>query len=97
MKELNDGYFSLTKYEVAKSLGYHGEATFYVNGKLATYNNPNEPKLMDNITNEMSLWQFDNGQRTIVFNTVDEALKFVMSNGKTIGDAIETFKFEDFV
>jgi hypothetical protein len=48
-------------------------------------------------TNEMSLWQFDNGQRTIIFNTVDEALKFIMSNGKTIGDTIETFKFEDFV
>ncbi len=97
MKELNDEYFSLTKDEVAESLGYHGEATFYVNGKMATYNNPDRPELMDGVVGEMSLWQFDNGRNTIVFDTVDDALAFKMQDGRSIGDSIATFRFEDFV
>lgn len=97
MKELNDGFFSLTKDEIAESLGYHGEATFYINGQLATYNNPNRPELMDNVTGERSLWQFNDGQNTVVFDTVQDVFKFKLQNGQTIGDAIETFKFEDFV
>lgn len=90
-------YFSLTKDEVIESLRYHGEATFYINNQLTTYNNPENPALMTSVVGEMSLWQFNGGQRTIIFDTVGDALSFKLQDGKTIGESIESFKFEDFV
>lgn len=52
---------------------------------------------MTGVVGEMSLWQFNGGQRTIIFDTVGDALSFKMQDGKTIGESIESFKFEDFV
>lgn len=92
-----DNYFSVSIDELVESLRYHGEATFCINGSRATYNNPNLPELMIGVTGEMSLWQFDDGRKTVVFNTVSDALNFILPDGRTIASAIATFQFEDFV
>ena len=99
MKDLNDGYFSVTKEELKASLEYHGEATFYIDGSLATYNNPNDPEMMDGngVVGEMSLWQFNDGKTTVIFDTVEEALSYKLQDGKTIADSVGSFKFDDFV
>ena len=41
--------------------------------------------------------RYHGGQRTIIFDTVGDALSFKLQDGKTIGESIESFKFEDFV
>ncbi|MCT0014597.1 hypothetical protein [Weissella confusa] len=101
MKDLANGLFTVTVDELRESLSYNGEATFFYHGMESSYNNPWHPEKMQqekDIVPFGSFWEFDKGKYLqVFFETPEQALAYVLPDGKSIREAISEFEFDDFV